>query len=512
MKFYTRAQFVLLEQCAAEIGLTELRLMENAGSAAARVIRERYDISGKLVTVLCGKGNNGGDGFVAARRLKDAGAQVQIILADGETLSSNAQEMFSRTRDVGIPSLNYDMWPEQAATLLQQSFLIVDAVYGIGFQGEPSPAMSERFFFISGLPGDIVALDIPSGVHADTGQVKGGCIHADLTVCFHALKPGLVIFPGARFCGELLVAPIGIPEQADDAVQPFLLSVDCGEMIPYFGRREIDAHKGDFGRALLLCGSRGMSGAAVLSAKAALRAGAGLVTLGAPLSAAQSAAAQLTEPILAYLPEDDAGGFASAALPSILDMLLACDAALIGCGVGRGQGAQDTVLDVLRIAACPLVVDADGLNIVAEHMDILKETRAEVVLTPHPGEMARLTGKTVAEVQSSRLETATVFAKQHRVTVVLKGANSIVAFAGGEAYVNMTGNPGMATPGSGDVLAGIIVSLLAQGLPPKQAVPYAVYLHGLAGDHAAASYSQRGMTAGDIIAKLPGIFLDMEAR
>lgn len=511
MKVLTAQAMRLLEAAAVEEeGFDYCRLMENAGAAAARVIRSRYEVEGLPVTVLCGAGNNGGDGFVIARKLLEEGADVRVILTSGPPATPQATEMLSRIVPRLIQPIELADEPYLAADAVSSAGLIVDAVYGIGFHGSLPDGLRSLFRLAGSQPAPRVAVDIPSGLDADTGAADEDTLPADVTVTFSAAKPGLLTAAASPLCGQVEVAGIGIGDGLLDRYASDQTLIDDKMVKACFSTREEDTHKGTYGRLLMVCGSYGMAGAAMMAASAALRCGVGLAALALPRSIYPIAAARLCEPVFIPLPETGEGRVALSARPILRREAARSSALLIGCGLGSGDEAAGVVADLLGSAACPIVLDADGINAAAGHIDIKKTACSPLILTPHPGEMARLTGLTVEQVQRDRLRTASRFAVETGAVVVLKGHHTVIAAPGRSALVNLTGNPGMATGGSGDVLAGMIASFAAQGMEPVKAAMCGVYLHGLAGDRAAARLSQHAMLPTDLLEELGGLFLNLE--
>lgn len=504
MYIATKEQVHEIEKRAANAGLSEMRLMENAGAAAARVLHEELPAA-ILTVILCGKGNNGGDGFVIARKLAEVGHTVTVILAEGYPATPTARNAFSLLPEVPVISLAEE--PYRAAAAVSEAQLVVDAVYGIGFHGE-LPAEVQRLFSLVKPQQRRYAVDIPSGVHCDEETAAKGAFVAEETLTFIALKPALTAAGLRGIYGNVRVLPIGVDNADITAVlqTDVLCSADVAACIK---PRSADSHKGSFGHMLAVCGSYGMAGAAILSARAALRSGVGLLTVALPRSVYPIVAAAVPEAVYLPLPETDAGTLSAVALSPLLAALHGKDAMLIGCGLGQNADVRAVVQALLENADCPTVLDADGLNCCAAHIDMLKTAKAPLILTPHPGEMARLCGETAEAVQRERRETAVGFAKRYGVTLVLKGHHTLVANAD-TLCVNHTGNAGMATGGSGDVLAGMIAALAAQGLSPLDAARCGVYLHGTAGDRACARLSQHGMLPSDMIEELGALFSQFE--
>lgn len=503
------AQTKTLEENAAAAGMKHIRLMENAGAAAARIVRERYGAQGKRIAVLCGRGNNGGDGFVAARRLMQDGAQVTIVLLMGPPTTADAAEMLLRATSLGIPAVDY-FTAASAGAAIQQADLIIDALFGTGFHGKPDASLAKVIALCNRLSVPIVSLDLPSGAQCDSARVEGECFRAAVTVSFHTLKPVHAVYPAAEYCGETVVAGVGAPESVMEHLPGTMRTIDPADAAGFLPARPGNSNKGDFGRVMAVCGSVGMTGAAVLSARAASCCGAGLVEVCAPRSALPSLASHLIEQIMTPLPETAEGTASEAACRVLEQSLSKAGACLIGCGMRTNADTRALTGHLLSRSRVPVVLDADGINCVAGNIHLLDAAVSPVVLTPHPGEMARLLGCTAAEVQNDRVGAAQSFALSHRVTLVLKGAGTLVACSDGRIWINRNGNHGMAKGGSGDVLAGMVASFLAQGLAPEIAAAAAVFFHGRAGDRAAQHWSARAMRPGQMLDALAGVFLEAE--
>lgn len=507
MRVLTAAQIRAVEERAVDTGLDYLRLMENAGSACARFVAERAQItmeSQTAVTVVCGKGKNGGDGFVIARKLCDKGAQVCVVLAMGQPTAADALEMYTRMTALPIEVIRYDAQRELALEKLRTAQALVDAVFGIGFYGEPNEQTALLFEAMSAAPALKIAIDMPSGVNCDVSLAPERAFRADCTAAISTLKPAHVLYPAASFSGEVSVLRIGIPDGCYEDEDGMLFSIEEAAVRSWFAPRDPVSNKGDYGHLLSVCGSRNMPGAAVLAAQGAVAMGAGLVTAAFPEGAYAAVASRLTEPLLLPLYANRQGSFAQAALPELRAAMEQASAILVGCGLGVNEDTALLVSEILCAASCPVILDADGINIAAAHIDMLQAANAPLILTPHPGEMARLCGCTAAEIQADRTGAARRFAQKYGVTLVLKGANTVVADGrSASLLVNRTGNPGMAKGGSGDLLAGMLASLAAQGMEPLKAAAAAVYLHGLAGDEAAKRYSMCGMTPTLMAGELP---------
>lgn len=471
------------EENAVKGGAFSFReLMYRAGSTAADIIAEKYGVVGKKTAVLCGCGNNGGDGFVAAEVLSRKGADVTVVTPFGMPKPENAKYYYGRLNGVKLLE-NFDGGEYD---------IIIDALFGIGLNRPLDKAAEEIIKKANSYNCVKVAIDVPSGVETDTGKVWGAAFSADLTVTFIALKPCLVLPDGSDYCGETVVADIGVPTDK----YSYLTTEK-----PVFKKRRHNSHKGTFGTALLFCGSYGMAGAAMLAAKAALRSGVGIVksvlcdSIYAPFTAA------VPEAVCVPVKQNKFGTLSAESI-DIETLLKGANAVLLGCGMGNNTDTAEIVRLAAENAEAPLIIDADGINAICTRIDIIKKCKAPVIITPHPGEMARLLGTSVSAVEENRVSCARDFARENGCTVVLKGANTVIAAENGEIFFNCTGNPGMSTGGSGDVLSGIIAALAAQGMPALSAAKAAVYLHGEAGDKAALKKGQRALIPSDIIEEL----------
>ena len=513
MKIVTAREMRNIDRVAAEkYNVPGVVLMENAGRAVAEgAVRLLGDARGKKTFIVCGGGNNGGDGFVAARWLHNSGVRVKVFLAaDRSNLKGHAALHFDILERMGLEYLELtnprDL--EKARITIGFADLVVDALLGTGFQGEMSELYRECVDMMNSSGRPILAVDIPSGVNADTGDIPYLAVKSAGTVTLGLPKPGLYLYPGANCAGEVEVAPIGLPVElltGSELRQTLTTREVAATLLP---RRFPDAHKGSCGHVLAVAGSRGLSGAAFLTAQGALRAGAGLVTIGVPDSILAIMETKTTEAMTLELPETLAGGLGADAVRVIRDFAVRASVVLVGPGLGRQEETMESVREIIQTVERPLVLDADGLYALIGHLEFLAALEVLAILTPHPGEMARLTGLTVQEVQADRIGVARRFAIEWGNIVVLKGARTIVAFPDGAVFLNPTGNSGMAAGGMGDVLAGVIAALIAQGLSSHDAAVLGVYLHGLAGDLAAAGQPV-GMTAMELAERLPTAFSEL---
>ena len=493
-------------QTIQQYGVPSLTLMERAGEGIAQAILERFARNAKQgVLIVAGKGNNGGDGFVVARLLKKKRIPCEVaLLARQEELSPDAShnlraflKLKGKVTEIATGQLNL------LSQRLSKRGLIVDAILGTGIKNDVGGLFAEAITLMnaSGVP--IVAVDIPSGLDSDKGKPLGVAVQAEMTVALGLPKLGEVIYPGLNFVGDLVVAEIGIDSRALAAVAPRTELLDRESMGWLVPRREADTHKGTYGHVVVLAGSRGKTGAATMSCRAAMRTGAGLVTLAAPRSLNAIFASSLIEVMTEPLRDNDNEQMEPLSDAEWHTLLERKNALLFGPGIGVNDATQNSLRWLLRNLAMPWVIDADGLNNLGLELSRLRHAKTAPILTPHPGEMARLLGKNNATVNADRVTVARSFATEHRCHLVLKGARTVIATAEGKVFINPTGNPGMASGGMGDALAGILVALLGQGLCAADAMKLGVYLHGFVGDRVAEVKGQIGLIASDIIDDLP---------
>jgi ADP-dependent NAD(P)H-hydrate dehydratase / NAD(P)H-hydrate epimerase len=498
-----------------DIGIPSLVLMENAGRQAVAAMEAMYaDLMERQVAVLCGHGNNGGDGFVIARTLVQRGVDVAVfLLGVVQEVRGDARTNLEILGRLGITVI--EVADSQAWELHFSEFsdcnLIVDAIFGTGLNAPVTGLIESVIADVNACGVPIVAIDLPSGLSADVTDTRGPCIDASLTVTLAAPKLPLVLPPAETHAGDIVIADIGIPGEVIEALEgPRIDLLTRGSMRELVSPRAPDSHKGDYGRVLVVAGSRGKSGAAHLAAVGALKSGAGLVTVATP-SGCQPVVAAMGAEYMTEALRESAAGIEADEVERMMEM--ARDVIAIGPGLGQLPGTQEFIRFLVDRATAPLVIDADGLNAFVRDPDRLtgREGR-EVIITPHPGEMARLVGMSTDEVQRSRLEIARNFAVAHRVYVVLKGHRTLIATPDEKVFINPTGNPGMATGGTGDVLTGMIAGWLAQLLDAEAACKLAVYLHGMAGDLAEADEGEVAMTAADLAGHIGDAILELTAR
>ena len=516
-----------------EMGIPGVVLMENAGLGVVHAIEEGWGGRGAggqrgrekwrftespcppvvlsprrrvAVSIFVGKGNNGGDGLVVARYLANKGYDVKTyVMAEPDKFTGDALTNLQIAQNMRLP-LEFILSEEQLEVHKGQiaaSDLLVDSIFGTGLRGAVRGFAANVIDFLNSTSLPIVAIDLPSGLEANTGKVEGPCIRAALTVTMALPKRGLLLYPGADFVGRLEVADIGIPREVVESLNVPVNLIRTSEAAKLLPARPRDAHKGTFGKVLVLAGSVGFTGAAAMTSEAALRVGAGLVTLGIPRSLNAIMEMKLTEVMTHPLSETESLTLASGAWDEIIELLNSADVVALGPGLSRVPETVSLVQSLCRQIRIPKVIDADGLNALAENRGIMKELGPQTILTPHPGEMARLIGCSIYDVQSDRINIARDFAKENSVILVLKGAPTVTADPQGLVYLNTTGNPGLASGGTGDVLTGAIAGFLAQGADATDAAVLGVYVHGLAGDLAAMVQGEAGLLAQDVLHHLP---------
>jgi NAD(P)H-hydrate epimerase len=486
--------------------------MENAGRGAARVLMECFEnLRSAPVVLVCGGGNNGGDGIVMARCLHEAGIRAEILLLEGpDRLRGDARIFFDALRGLNLPVrvLGEEGVSEDLLRRLRTASCIVDAIFGTGLARPVEGRYRKAIEALGEVRRPVLAVDLPSGISADTGKVLGAAVRADCTATFGLPKRGLYLYPGAGYAGRIRVVDIGIPRRFLDEIGPCEEILEAACLVPWL-RREPDTHKGTYGHLFVLAGSIGRTGAACLCAESALRCGAGLVTLGIPRTLNPVLEQKLTEVMTLPLPGGEEETLSCSGLPQIRQFASSVQALAVGPGMGVNEETERIARALWMETDRPMVWDADALTLLARSPDLRGKQSAQVVVTPHPGEMGRLVGESAARVQESRVETARRFAENWGVVTVLKGARTLVAAPDGRLRINLTGNPGMAAGGMGDVLTGMVGALLAQGMEPYDAASFAVWLHGAAGDRAARHLGPVGFLASDVMHCLPTLFREM---
>ena len=506
MKIVTAEQMARIDRDCASIGLPTDKLMENAGKAVAEEIRRiLHSIEQQHILLLIGPGNNGGDGLVAARHLHDWGAKVSVYLCSSRTNDSNLELV--QQRGIACVEAVRDENLDKFDELLSSTSCVVDALFGTGkirpLQGIYKQALDR----VSSAKGKnealrIIAIDLPSGLNADNGATDPSCLCADNTITLGLPKLGLFNFPGAERTGKLAIVDIGIPDYLADSITTELITAEWARTV--LPERPLNANKGSFGRVMVAAGSINYIGAAYLACSGAMRVGAGLVTLATATSLQPILASKLTEVTYLPLPESQPGIISPQSAELVSQQLNQYNVLLLGCGIGQSQSTQEFVTSLLFREGLPaLVLDADALNTLAQIPNWWQRLNDDAILTPHPGEMTRLSGASVAEIQSDRVGIARKLAAEWHKTIVLKGAYTIIAAPDGRCRISNIANPGLASAGTGDVLAGAIAGLVAQGLSPFDAASLGVYLHGEAAEIAKTMLGDAGMIASDLLLLLP---------
>jgi NAD(P)H-hydrate epimerase len=517
MKVLTSAEMKEIDRRTIEdIGIPGPVLMENAGIQVFRVIQALFPgLAGENIVIVAGKGNNGGDGFVVARHLHNHGARPQVLLlASKQEIGGDAALNLKIAQAVGVAITEIRSasdWKKHRKAL-RGATVIVDAIFGTGLFKPAEGLYARAIESINKTRAFKLALDIPSGLSSNSHEVIGPAVKADLTVTLAAPKIAHVFAPAEELVGDFIVADISIPPSLFDDENLKLEMVEKASVLACFGKRKRDSHKGDYGHLFIIAGSLGKTGAAVMAGRAAYKTGAGLVTIGTPRTCLPIVARGMMELMTEPLAETDEKTVSSEALPRVLGLIEGKDALLIGPGISTQESTRQFVWKLIPKIKKPLVIDADGLNILSLKRELLRKLPRPTILTPHPGEFARLVSLSVPEVLKRRLELVPSFAREYGVYVVLKGYRTLVGAPDGRIFINPTGNPGLATGGTGDVLSGMIGALLMQQKDPLQAALAAVYLHGLSGDLASQRIGERAIVAGDLIRFLPQAVKAMEAE
>lgn len=517
MRLITGADMKKLDNWAIqEYGVPSLLLMENAGGAVVKKAEQLLEnLHGRQVIILAGKGNNGGDALVVARRLHESGAEVRLfLLFPPDEFSNDALENWRLVEKKGLKW--HILSDENSFYLLRlrlnQCDLVVDGIFGTGFSGKPEKNIMRVIQAVNESNAIVLAVDIPSGLEADSGKVEGACIKADYTVTFAWAKRGLVVFPGKEYVGQLEIANISLPQEAINELPTEEYYVDMDFVKNILPPINWQGHKNNFGQVLVIAGSAGMTGASYFACKAAYRSGAGVVTACLPGSLAMSFDMALPEVITHGVAETPQNTLDRAAWPEIGQLLENKGSVVFGPGLSKHEAIGYILEELLLKLNVPLVIDADGLNVLAQNTGILENKNIPVILTPHPGEMARLLNIPIESVQRDRIGAALSAAEKLNSIVVLKGAASITATPQGIIYINSTGCPALATAGTGDILAGLIGGFLAQGIDPVEAAYFGVFVHGLAGDLAAIEKGMRGVMASDVLEALPYALRSIEEK
>lgn len=490
-----------------DLGIPGAVLMENAARGATRLFMDHFKPSkDDHVVILCGHGNNGGDGYVMARYIKEAGVAVTVIvLSDLKKISGDARINLDviKLMDIEILEIADPKKWAKGRRVVKACDAIIDGILGTGLNSPVRGFYRKVIEDVNLLDKPVMSIDIPSGLNADTGQIMGVVMKADLTVTFGFPKIGQLIFPGAEFVGRLARIDIGIPESIGRQVPESARMSEPNDLHLLLTTEGQDIHKGSRGHLLVLAGSTGKTGAATLTAFGALRAGAGLVTLGVPKTLNSILESKLTEAMTVPLPETPEGSLSLKAEKEINVLLKGKTALALGPGLSTHRETTALVRKIVKTCRVPMVIDADGLNALSEDIKVLAECKGGAILTPHPGEMGRLTGLKITDIQDDRVGTAQRFVEEYGCHLILKGARTLIAEPGGTLYVNPTGNPALSSGGSGDVLTGLLGGFLARQWPMKEAGITAAYLHGLAADYLSEDMGQTGVLAGELLDVFP---------
>ena len=501
MYISTVSQMKKMDEAATEqFGIPEGILMENAGDAVCAVIKSKHQISGKQFTIVCGNGNNGGDGFVVARKLYSMGGNVSlVIMGDPDKYGHAAKLNYEIVRK--LPLHMYDIASiDEGIIAIETSDIIIDAIFGTGLTRDVSGIYRDIIELINCCEAEVVSLDIPSGICGDTGRVMGAAVKADYTVSFGAPKAGNLLFPGYEFCNELFVSNISFPPELIKNSNLFM-QVNIPPKMP---ERNPNGHKGSFGKALFVAGSRNYFGAPYLSAFSFLKAGGGYSRLAAPAAILPFITVKCPEVVIYPMEETDDGSLSLNNLPSLLHLSKQADVVALGPGVSLNEQTKELMRKLAGLIEGPVIIDGDGLIAVSEDLTCLANRKIPAILTPHPGEMAYLAGSSIADVERDRVGILRRTAAELNSYVVLKGAHSLICSPDKSVYVNMSGNSGMGTAGSGDVLTGVLAAMIGFDMPLLHAVCNGIFLHGLAGDIAAEELGEDGIIASDILNFIPG--------
>jgi len=528
MKVVKPEEMAKIDKAAIEeYGIPGIVLMENAALSVVEEIKNSLgSISDKKVIVFAGKGNNGGDAFAVARHLHNRGAFVNVyIVGSADAIKGDARINLDIVRKIGLKpielkgeQINSDFnYMSNMMLYINEADMIVDGILGTGLKGEVTGLVSDVIKIINESGKFVLSIDIPSGLNGSTGEIMGVCVKADKTVTFGLPKVGLLLYPGCEYAGKVVVADIGIPHDIVHDMNIKNNIIDFNIFSSLIPKRSNETNKGDYGRVFIITGSPGMTGAGCLAAKAALRTGAGLVYLGVPSTLTHIYNTNVTEAITISMKDMDVsnndkeansqsgetGYISSSNINMLSEYIKNKDVIAVGPGLSVKGGVFDITAWLIENSEVPLVIDADALNVISRDVSILGKLKAKAVITPHPGEMSRLTKMSIDEIQNNRVETARNFACRWGVVTVLKGWRTVVGLPDGTIFINTSGNPGMATAGTGDVLTGIIAGLIAQGLTPEQAAVAGVFLHGKAGDRVASRLGEHGLIAGDLVEEIP---------
>ena len=500
LKITTVSQMRELDKGAVErYGIPEAILMENAGNSVYFLISAVSGVKGKKFVVFCGSGNNGGDGFVVARKLHSSGAIVKVyLIGSARKMKEVTLRNYEALKKAGVHVSDFKS-SEEVLGDVENADAVVDAILGTGISREVAGLYKDAIEVINGHARLVYSVDIPSGVNGDTGEVMGVAVKSDYTVTFGLPKVGNLLYPGYMYCGRLYVSHISFPPQhynRDDILLELNSPIMLPERLPY-------GYKGTFGDVFFVAGARGYYGAPYFSAYSFMKAGGGYARLSTPLSCAPFVGNRGSEIVIVPMDETEDGSLAKSSFSRLMEIADRVDMVVVGPGVSLNQETKELIREIVRAVDKPVVIDGDGLTAVSEDLNVLKERTSPTVLTPHAGEMSRLSGMTIKDVLGDRLGVLRRMTEELGAVIVLKGAHTLIGYPGGKVLLNMTGNSGMATAGSGDVLTGAIAAMFGLGMSLEDAVRMGVFIHGLSGDLAAKDRGVDGITAQDILDYLP---------
>jgi len=513
MKILTQQEMRDLEKIAIDdYQMTSRLLMENAGRSIFDFLRNLNESFSKVI-ILSGLGNNGGDGFVLARQLYNKDIPFELfIIGDAEKIKGDALLNLNilKKLDININTIEDKYKIRSLEQIIDKNDLIIDGILGIGIEGPVRELASEVIEVINSLNNIVVSIDLPSGVNSDTATIENIAVKADSTITLGLPKFGNILFPGANFNGNLVIGDVGISAKIADTIASQNFIVTRKLIKDYIPKRIADSHKGTYGKASIIAGSRGLSGAAILTCLAALNSGVGVIELFIPESIDLIISTKVVEIITKPLKESQNGIMDLSSISGIVKGIEESNVVAIGPGCGNSNELFELIKRIIKNASCPVVIDADGLNALSKNIEILKESKTKIVLTPHLGEMSRLIGQSIEEIKKDKINIVKKFSQDYNVILVLKGARTIIGLPNGEIYINVNGNSGMSTAGSGDILTGIITSLIAQGVEAEKAALLGVFIHGYSGDIVAEEKGEYGMLAEDIVKSIGQVFKELK--
>ncbi|MEA1974121.1 MAG: NAD(P)H-hydrate dehydratase [Bacillota bacterium] len=511
MKLITNKEMKILREIAInEYGIPSVVLMENAArSVCDEILKIKQEVS--RVIILCGVDNNGGYGFALGRQLFNENVKIEIVIV-GDPKKIQGDSLINleilRKMNIKIESVNDIGGINRLKNIVTKYDILIDAISAIEIE-EIKDTLKLLIEAVNGLENDIISIDIPTGVDGNTGKIKGVAINANMTIVLMLPKFGNILYPGAEYCGKLIIKNTGITPMIIDKLNLTTNVIEKKEVRENLPLREKNSHKGMFGRGVIVAGSIGLSGAAILTCRSALRAGIGLIELFVPESIDGIISSNVTEVITCPLKETRKGVIGINSISDIIKGVKRSDVISIGPGCGNTNELFEIVKQIILESEKPVIIDADGLNVLSRNIEILKDKKAKIILTPHIGEMSRLTGLSADEINENKIEIVKKFAKEYGVILVLKSARTVIGFPNGKIYININGNSGMATAGAGDVLTGIITSLVAQGVEPEKSVIIGVFIHGYTGDLMAEKFGEYGLVAEDIIRGISKVFKEL---